>query len=145
MNTNNKLIVHGLMKINDKFLVIKRTKIKRGKLNMFPLYWDIPGGLVEVGELPREALIRECFEEVGLNVKVKNVIHEDSNLDSQKNCIFTRLVYICEVINQGEKDIVLQLDEHSEYKLINNLEDMKGELISPFLEEVFNKDLETQL
>ena len=27
----NKLIVHGLMKINDKYLVIKRSIIKRGK------------------------------------------------------------------------------------------------------------------
>ena len=40
----NKLIVHGLMKINDKYLVIKRSIIKRGKPNVYPEYWDIPGG-----------------------------------------------------------------------------------------------------
>ena len=43
----NKLIVHGLMKINDKYLVIKRSIIKRGKPNVYPEYWDIPGGSVE--------------------------------------------------------------------------------------------------
>lgn len=43
----NKLIVHGLMKINDKYLIIKRSIIKRGKPNVYPEYWDIPGGSVE--------------------------------------------------------------------------------------------------
>ena len=33
----NKLIVHGLMKINDKYLVIKRSIIKRGN-NLIFLY-----------------------------------------------------------------------------------------------------------
>ena len=42
----NKLIVHGLMKINGKYLVIKRSIIKRGKPNVYPEYWDIPGGSV---------------------------------------------------------------------------------------------------
>ena len=51
----NKLIVHGLMKINDKYLVIKRSIIKRGKPNVYPEYWDIPGGSVEDLETPGEA------------------------------------------------------------------------------------------
>ena len=55
----NKLIVHGLMKINDKYLVIKRSIIKRGKPNVYPEYWDIPGGSVEDFETPVEALIRD--------------------------------------------------------------------------------------
>ena len=59
----NKLIVHGLMKINDKYLVIKRSIIKRGKPNVYPEYWDIPGGSVEDFETPGEALIREVKEE----------------------------------------------------------------------------------
>ena len=62
----NKLIVHGLMKINDKYLVIKRSIIKRGKSNVYPEYWDIPGGSVEDFETPVEALIREAKEEVNL-------------------------------------------------------------------------------
>lgn len=133
---NNRLIVHGLMKINDKYLLIKRTEFKRGEKNMFPLYWDIPGGLVEKNELPREALIRECNEEVGLNVTINKIIHEDSNIDLNKDCVYTRLVYLCDVINQSEKDIVLQLEEHSEYKLIENLKTLENELIAPFVREI---------
>ena len=42
----NKLIVHGLIIIDEKYIVIKRSAIKRGKPNVFPKYWDIPGGLI---------------------------------------------------------------------------------------------------
>ena len=47
---NFKLIAHALVKLNDRYLLIKRTKMKRGKENSLPEYWDIPGGMVEEGE-----------------------------------------------------------------------------------------------
>lgn len=88
-----KLISHVLVSNKNLYLLIKRSSIKRGEENIYPLYWDIPGGSVEDMELPREGAIREAIEEVGLRVNIKNIIHEDSNLDQQKNTIFTRLVY----------------------------------------------------
>lgn len=133
----NKLIVHGLMKVNDKYLVIKRTAIKRGKPNSYPLYWDIPGGMVEEGELPTDALIRESKEEVNLDIIVKNIIHEDSNLDTEKNIVFTRLVYICEVLNNDISNIKLQLDEHDQFKLITSLDEMPNEKIVDYLIKIF--------
>ena len=92
--------------------------------------------MAEYGELPREAVIRETKEEVGLDIIPTSVIHEDSNLDKSKNLIFIRLVYLCELKLRID-DIVLQ-EEHSEYRFINSLEDLKNEKISPFLIEVFN-------
>ena len=140
MKCYNKLIVHGLMKINDKYLVIKRTAIKRGKPNSYPLYWDIPGGIVEEGELPTEALIRESKEEVNLDIIVKNIIHEDSNLDTEKNIVFTRLVYLCEVLNNDISNIKLQLDEHTEFKLINSLDEMSDEKVVDYLTQIFKNE-----
>lgn len=133
----NKLIVHGLMKVNDKYLVINRTAIKGGKPNSYPLYWDIPGGMVEEGELPTDALIRESKEEVNLDIIVKNIIHEDSNLDTEKNIVFTRLVYICEVLNNDISNIKLQLDEHDQFKLITSLDEMPNEKIVDYLIKIF--------
>ena len=140
MNCYNKLIVHGLMKVNDKYLIIKRTAIKRGKPNSYPLYWDIPGGMVEEGELPTDALIRESKEEVNLDIIVKNIIHEDSNLDTKKNIVFTRLVYLCEVLNNDISNIKLQLDEHTEFKLINSLDEMYDEKVVDYLIQVFENE-----
>ncbi len=127
----NKIIVHALIKIKDGYLVTKRSKNE----TTFPEYWDIPGGLAEFGELPRKALIRETKEEVGLDIVPTRVIHEDSNLDKSKNLIFIRLVYLCELKSKID-NIVLQEEEHSEYKFIKSLEELKNEKISPFLVEM---------
>ena len=35
--------------------------------------WNLPGGGMEIGELPPEAVIRETFEETGLKIKVKRL------------------------------------------------------------------------
>lgn len=129
----NKIIVHTLIETNNGYLVTKRSTNE----TTFPEYWDIPGGLAEYGELPREAVIRETKEEVGLDIVPTKVIHEDSNLDKQKNLIFIRLVYLCELKSKIDK-IRLQEEEHSEFRFINSLEDLSGEKISPFLIEIFN-------
>lgn len=133
----NKIIVHTLITNNDKYLVTKRSKQE----STYPEYWDIPGGLAEYGELPREAVIRETKEEVGLSIIPTKVIHEDSNLDKDKDLVFIRLVYLCE-LNDKIENIKLQIEEHSEYRLIESLKDLDGEKISPFLLELFNEDLE---
>lgn len=129
----NRIIVHALINTKNGYLVTKRSKEE----TTFPEYWDIPGGLAETGELPREAVIRETKEEVGLDIMPTSVIHEDSNLDKSKNLIFIRLVYLCELKSKID-DIILQEEEHSEYRFISTLEDLKNEKISPFLVEVFN-------
>ena len=121
----NRLIVHGLLEINGEYLLIKRTEIKRSKPNSLPNYWDIPGGMVELGELPRDALVRETKEEVNLDIEVK------------KDIVFTRLVYECELLdNQNVSNIILQEDEHSEYRLVNSLDEMQNEKIVDYLIDI---------
>lgn len=132
----NRIIVHTLIKVNNKFLLTKRSSCE----TTYPEYWDIPGGLADYGELPREALVRETREEIGLNIIPTMIIHEDSNYDESKDLIFIRLVYLCDLIDDI-KNIKLQLEEHSEYRLISSLDDLKDEKISPFLFDLFNNDL----
>ena len=132
----NRIIVHTLIEFDNTYLVTKRSKQE----STFPEYWDIPGGLADYGELPKEAAVRETKEEVSLNIVPTKVIHEDSNLDVKKNLIFIRLVYLCE-LNDDIKNIKLQLEEHSEYRLIESLKDLSNEKISPFLIDLFEKDL----
>lgn len=122
---NFKLIAHVLVKVNDKYLLIKRTSIKRGKPNSLPEYWDIPGGMVEEGETPSIAAIRETKEEVNLDVTIGPILHEDSNYDESKGTVFTRIVYQAEILDgQDENNIILQEDEHSEYKLVSDISEV---------------------
>ncbi len=131
----NRIIVHTLIKVEDKYLVTKRSKIE----NVYPEYWDIPGGMVELGELPREALKRETLEEVSLKIEPTKIIHEDSNLDVNKDKVFIRLVYLCNLIDDI-KNIKLQLEEHSEYKLISNINELDNEKIVPFLKKILENN-----
>ena len=127
----NKIIVHAIIKHKNKYLVTKRSKNE----NVYKEYWDIPGGLANQGETPREALIREVKEEVNLKIKPVKIIHEDSNLDKEKNMIFIRLVYLTNV-EDDFNNIKLDLLEHTEYKLITNIKELKEEKSVPFMKEI---------
>ena len=68
-------VVAALIWDGERFLACQRPSHKtRG------LLWEFVGGKVEPGESPQEALVRECFEELSVKVRVGEVfmtlIHE---------------------------------------------------------------------
>ena len=130
-----KLIAHSLIEKDGKYLLIKRSKIKRGLPNVYPSYWDIPVGSVEENELPREAALRETMEEVNQNLRIDKIIHEDSQFDASKDTVFTRLVYAGRILE--ERDIILDPEEHSDFVWITSLKDLEEQLIVPYLTDIF--------
>ena len=129
-----KLIAHSLIEKDRKYLLIKRSKIKRGLPNVYPSYWDIPGGSVEENELPREAALREAIEEVNQKLRINKIIHEDSQFDASKDTVFTRLVYAGEILE--ERDFILDPEEHTDFKWISSLKDIESNLVVPYLLEI---------
>ncbi|MBK5127028.1 NUDIX hydrolase [Streptococcus parasanguinis] len=129
-----KLIAHTLIEKDGKYLLIKRSKIKRGLPNVYPSYWDIPGGSVEENELPREAALREAIEEVNQKLRINKIIHEDSQFDASKDTVFTRLVYAGEFLE--ERDFILDPEEHTDFKWISSLKDIESNLVVPYLLEI---------
>ena len=58
-------VVAALFRRGDSFMICQRSPHKaRG------LLWEFPGGKVEPGETPEQALVRECREELGVAVSV---------------------------------------------------------------------------
>ncbi len=58
-----KVAVIGLVTAGDKVLLVRRgVQPAMGQ-------WALPGGYMDAGEMPRDALSRELYEEVGLKVQ----------------------------------------------------------------------------
>lgn len=60
-----KRVVAALIFKDGKILVCQRTRHQT-----MPLKWEFPGGKIEEGEQPRDALRRELDEELGIDAKV---------------------------------------------------------------------------
>jgi 8-oxo-dGTP diphosphatase len=58
-------VVAGLIGENGKLLVCQRRRGDR-----FELMWEFPGGKLQTGETPAEALVRELREELGVDAVV---------------------------------------------------------------------------
>ena len=59
------------------------------------LAWGIPAGGLEHGEQPKDAIVREFFEETGMTIEVVNLLLADSSPHFQH----ISLVYLCEIVS----------------------------------------------
>src|SRR6202161_2256762 len=59
------IVVAGLIEAEGKILACQR---RRG--DTFELMWEFPGGKVQPGETPQQALARELREELGTNAEI---------------------------------------------------------------------------
>jgi 8-oxo-dGTP diphosphatase len=70
-----KRVVAALIFQHEQILVCQRTRHQT-----MPLKWEFPGGKIEEGEQPRDALHRELEEELGIDAKigqeVSRIVHE---------------------------------------------------------------------
>jgi 8-oxo-dGTP diphosphatase len=57
-------IVTAIVRDGDRVLLCHRSASRR----WYPDVWDLPGGHVEEGEDPKESLVRELREELGITV-----------------------------------------------------------------------------
>src|SRR5437588_12414150 len=60
-----KRVVAALIMRDGKLLVCQRTRHQT-----MPLKWEFPGGKIEEGEQPRDALRRELEEELGITATI---------------------------------------------------------------------------
>ena len=85
--------VRAIIIVDNKLLTIKRKKEDS-------VYFVFPGGGVELNESISDALKRECLEELGVEVNVKEKFYSET-FNDQEN-----IFYICEIIggNLGSGD-----------------------------------------
>jgi 8-oxo-dGTP diphosphatase len=99
-----KRVVAALIVEGEKLLVCQRTRHQT-----MPLKWEFPGGKIEEGEQPRDALRRELEEELGIQAEIGDEIsrirHDYPNGGSVELRFFVVRRYIGELENRIFRDI----------------------------------------
>lgn len=60
-----KTVAAGILNCEGRLLICQRRAV-----DAFPLKWEFPGGKVDAGEQPAEALRRELGEELGIEATI---------------------------------------------------------------------------
>jgi len=85
------VIVAAAVIIRDGRVLLTR----RGEGQHLAGMWEFPGGKLEAGESPEEALLRECQEECGIEVEVAEILEVTHHRYPEKEVLL--LFYRCEL------------------------------------------------
>jgi len=85
-------------------------------------YWEFPGGTIESGETPEQALVREIQEELALDIRVDQLYMQD--VFEYEHKIVDISFYMCSQIDPNEKPQVIEVAEWKRVGLIE-LEQLK--------------------
>jgi 8-oxo-dGTP diphosphatase len=114
------LVSAGVLIKNDNIFLPKRS----GKLKHSPNKYEFPGGKLEKGETFKDALKRELYEELSIEVDYKNIIEFPNNRVENDEIILN--VFI---VNDWKNEIKLNPEINSEILTIGlhelkNVEDL---------------------
>ncbi len=122
--------------IEDNMLLLVKQKLKERD-------WSLPGGRVEAPELLDNAVVRECFEETGLNVKVIKLLYVCDKPDGEP-----AILHITFLVERVSGNIVLPSNEYDEnpifdVKFVPIYELSKYGFSTQFIEKINNNFIDS--
>ncbi len=121
-------ISKAIIKKDDKYLLIKRASHSKS----FPGTWDFPGGKIDPGETPGQAVVRGTMEEISFKIEPEEELKIAEYHDDEYNLLF--YYFIPEVIS-GELKLS---SEHSDFMWVTE-EGAKELELNPCVELFFEK------
>ena len=102
-------VVAAAIRHNDKILCMQRGKTK---FDYTAYKWEFPGGKIEAGESPQEAVRREIMEEMDMDIRVGDSVCTVVN--DYPDFSITMQVFWCDVDSP-----VFDLKEHNAFKWLS--------------------------
>lgn len=114
-----KRVVAALIMKDGKVLVCQRTRHQT-----MPLKWEFPGGKIEEGEQPRDALRRELDEELGIDARIGDEVARIRHEYKSGNAVELRFYVVEEFKGEIENRIFkdVRWSERSELPCYDFLE-----------------------
>lgn len=106
------ITVKGIVIFQNKILILKRVRPSSDGLG----YWELPGGGLEYGETPDEALIRELKEETNLDISIIKPAYTFTAIREDYQTI--GIGYLC----ISDNNQVVVSNEHTDYLFVNKKE-----------------------
>jgi 8-oxo-dGTP diphosphatase len=91
LSNSSTLVVAAIIHRGDTLLICQRPST-----GTYPCLWEFPGGKVEFGESPENALIRECKEELAISIRVDSIYDVASILTENRHIVL--LFYLCTLL-----------------------------------------------
>ncbi len=119
------ITVKGIVIYRKKVLILKRQHPSTDGLG----FWELPGGGLEYGETPQEALTRELKEETNLEIKIVKPVYTFTAIRPAYQTV--GIGFLCIPTN----DHVQISQEHTDYKFVSS-EELKS-----YLDEQIYQDI----
>jgi 8-oxo-dGTP diphosphatase len=113
-------VVIAIIKNGDKYLLTKRSQWDSEDKGLQKNPWQFPGGGIEFGESPQQALVREVKEETDLIIKdyvlLPQIFHETRN-----NWHGMFICFLCSLKNPNQKIILNEEASHYGWYTLQNM------------------------
>ena len=100
---------------NDKLLIAKRNRNSK----LYPEHYELPGGKVEFGEDPSEALKRELSEEMKVKIEVLEPYHTFSFVYKDGSAHGIEIAFYARLLEPKEN---IRLTEHEDIQWVSQKE-----------------------